>query len=80
MRRAAPAVENERCFGSSRAAHDLKAAGKVPEGMRKADVARLLAAEMEKAAKAGRVRHALKARYIANQMSAWGIWPVSSIK
>jgi hypothetical protein len=61
-------------------ARRLKAEGKLREGMSKADAARLIEAEMAKAVRAGQVHRALKWRSIANQMLAWGIWPISAIK
>jgi hypothetical protein len=59
---------------------DLRAAGKIPaKAMEsKAALARFLAAESEKAAQAGRLRHALKASYIENWLGPWGIWPLSA--
>jgi hypothetical protein len=61
---------------------DLRAAGKIPiKAMEsKAALARFLEAEAEKAAQAGRLRHALKAAYIENWLGPWGIWPLGSSK
>lgn len=59
------------------ATRELKAAKKIPEGMKKAELARLLEAESEKAVKAGRIGRALKASYLENQLVAWGIWPLA---
>jgi hypothetical protein len=56
----------------------LRAAHRIPEDATKADLARLLAAEAETAVKAGQLRHALKASYLENQLTNWGIWPLSS--
>jgi hypothetical protein len=53
---------------------------KIPEGTLKADLARLLEAEAEKAVKAGQLRRSLKATYLENQLSPWGIWPLSLLK
>jgi hypothetical protein len=55
---------------------DLQANNKIPKGARKADLARLLEGEAEKAVKAGQITRALKATYIENQLTAWGIWPL----
>jgi hypothetical protein len=56
----------------------LRAAHRISEGATKADLARLLATEAETAVKAGQLRHALKASYLENQLTNWGIWPLSS--
>ena len=53
---------------------------KIREGVTKADLARLLEAEARKAVKAGQLGRTLKASYIENQLSAWGIWPLNSFK
>jgi hypothetical protein len=53
---------------------------KIPEGIRKAGLARLLANESEKAVKTGQIRRTLKASYMEDQLAAWGIWPLSSFK
>jgi hypothetical protein len=62
------------------AARKLQAENKIPEGAKKADLARLLATESERAVKAGELNRVLKASYIENQLDAWGIWPLSSLK
>jgi hypothetical protein len=54
--------------------------GKIPEGVTKAALARLLEAEAQKAVRAGQLSHALKASYIENQLTAWGIWPLGSFE
>jgi hypothetical protein len=59
---------------------NLRAENKIPEGTRKADLARLLEAEAQKAVKAGQLEHALKASYLENQLAAWGIWPLNSLE
>ena len=58
----------------------LQDESKIPEGMRKAELARLLATESEKAVKAGQIKRALLASYLENQLVPWGIWPLSSSK
>jgi hypothetical protein len=51
------------------------------EGIKtKAALARLLAAESEKAVKAGQIRRALRASYLEDQLAHWGIWPLSSFE
>jgi hypothetical protein len=55
---------------------NLRTEGKITEGMTKADVARLLAAEAQKAVKTGQLTRALKASYLENQLIPWGIWPL----
>jgi hypothetical protein len=54
--------------------------GKIPEGMTKANLARLLEAETQKDVKVGQLGRALKASYLENQLADWGIWPLSSFK
>jgi hypothetical protein len=61
------------------ATRTLRAAGRIPGAATKADVARLLEFETEKAVKAGKLRRTLKASYIENQLAPWGIWPLSSL-
>jgi len=56
----------------------LRDESKVGEGITKAELARLLEAEAKKAVRAGQLRRALKASYLENQLSIWGIWPLSS--
>jgi hypothetical protein len=58
----------------------LQTEGKICEGMTKAAVARLVAAEAPAAVKADKLDRALKAAYLENQLSAWGIWPLNSRK
>jgi hypothetical protein len=48
--------------------------------MTKAELARLLEAEAQKAVKAGQLARALKASYLENQLTPWGIWPLSAFK
>jgi hypothetical protein len=72
-------------FGAPKAwlaikASELKAAGKIPEGIKKAEFSRLLAAHLEEASKTVSTLRALSPRYIANHLSAWGLWPISSIR
>jgi hypothetical protein len=52
----------------------------IPEGTRKADLARLLETESQKAAKSGQIRRALKASYLENVLTPWGIWPLNSFE
>jgi len=80
VRRPRPEIASASVTWGVTTARGLKAAGKIREGMQKAEVARLLQDEMKKAAKAGQVRKALKASYLENQLEAWGLWPISSIK
>jgi hypothetical protein len=58
----------------------LRADNKIAEGAKKADLARFLAAESEKAVKAGQIKRALKASYLEDQLASWGIWPLNSFK
>ncbi|MFZ1090485.1 MAG: hypothetical protein WAN75_14820, partial [Xanthobacteraceae bacterium] len=53
---------------------------KIPEGVTKAELARLLEGEAKKAVRAGQIKRALTAAYIENQLGPWGIWPLSSLK
>jgi hypothetical protein len=62
------------------ATRKLRADNKIAEGATKAGLARLLAAESEKAAKAGQIRRALKASYLEDQLAPWGIWPLNSLE
>jgi hypothetical protein len=52
----------------------------IREGMRKAEVARILEGEMEKDAKTGGIRRVLKASYMEDQLVPWGAWPPSALK
>jgi len=56
----------------------LRDANKIPEGITKTKLALLLEGEADKAVKTGQLRRALKHTYIENQLSNWGIWPLSS--
>jgi hypothetical protein len=58
----------------------LRNEDRIPKGATKADLARLLAAETPAAVKAGQLGRSLKASYLENQLSAWGIWPLKSFK
>jgi hypothetical protein len=58
----------------------LRAENKIPDGVIKADLARLLETEAQKAVKAGELGHTLKASYLENQLVAWGIWPLKSFE
>jgi hypothetical protein len=58
----------------------LRDEGKIPEGMKKSQLAHLLEAEAEKAVRAGQLRRALKATYLENELADWGIWPVSAFE
>jgi hypothetical protein len=62
------------------AARRLRDERKIPEGVKKADLARLLETEAEKAVRAGQLRRKLMASYLENQLAPWGIWPLSSFK
>jgi hypothetical protein len=60
---------------------NLRTENKIPEGVKKkAELARLLAVESQKAVKAGQIRRALKASYLEDQLVPWGIWPLSSFE
>jgi hypothetical protein len=61
-------------------ARRLRDENRIPKGATKAKLARLLEIESTTAAKAGRVRRALKASYFENQLASWGIWPLDSFK
>jgi hypothetical protein len=52
----------------------------IPQDITKAGLARLLAAESKKGVKVGQIRRELTASYIENQLTNWGIWPLSSFK
>jgi hypothetical protein len=58
----------------------LREEGKIPQGVTKAALGRLLEAEAEKAVKTGRLKRALKASYLEDQLVAWGIWPLNSLE
>jgi hypothetical protein len=58
----------------------LRDESKIGEGITKAELARLLEAEAKKAVRAGQLSRALKASYLENQLSIWGIWPLSSFE
>jgi hypothetical protein len=59
----------------------LRAEGKIPKRAMKvkAEFARFLAAESEKAVPDHR-KQPLKASYLENQLELWGIWPLSNFK
>jgi hypothetical protein len=61
-------------------ARSLKAAGEITERMSKTELAYLLEEQSKVAAKAGELKRPLTMRYIRNQLQAWGLWPISSIK
>jgi hypothetical protein len=61
-------------------ARRLRDESKIPEGVKKAEFARLLEAEAEKAVKTGQLSRALKATYLENQLKPWGIWPLNSFE
>ena len=58
----------------------LRAENKIPKGTTKAELARLLETEAQKAVKAGEFGHTLKASYLENQLAPWGIWPLKSFE
>ena len=62
------------------ATRSLQAENKIPKGMTKAELARLLETEARKAVKAGQLGRALKASYLENQLTPWDIWPLRSPK
>jgi hypothetical protein len=59
---------------------ELQAEKKIPEGATKAEVARVLEAEAQKAVQAGQLSRVIKASYLENQLAAWGIWPLGSFR
>jgi hypothetical protein len=61
-------------------ARHLRNERKIPQGILKAGLARLLEAESKNAVRAGRLRRELKASYLENQLTPWGIWPLDSFK
>jgi len=61
------------------AVRKLRAENKLPRDIKtKAELARLLEKEAQKDVRTGRIRRALRASYIENQLEAWGIWPLDS--
>jgi hypothetical protein len=60
--------------------HHLLAKNRIPKGITQAKLASLLEIEAQKAVKTGQIRRALKASYLENQLSNWGIWPLKSSK
>jgi hypothetical protein len=58
----------------------LRGENKLPQDTTKAELARLLEAEAQRAVKDGKLGRALKASYLENQLISWGIWPLSSFK
>jgi hypothetical protein len=61
-------------------AGQLKAGGKITKTTSKTKLADLLAQQSQGAAKARKLKKPLTLRYIRNQLEAWGLWPISSIK
>ena len=76
----APAAAGTGVEWAPGATRRLRSEGKIPEDITKAALARLLEIEAAKDAKAGRLRRALKASYLEDQLDPWGIWPLSSFK
>ena len=62
------------------ATRNLQVKNRIPEGITKAELARLLETEAQKAVRAGQLSRALKASYLENQLAPRGIWPLSSFK
>ena len=58
----------------------LRGESKIRESITKAELARLLEAEAQKAVRTGQLSRALKASYLENQLAPWGIWPLNSFK
>jgi hypothetical protein len=58
----------------------LRDKGRIPKDIKQADLARLLAAESQRAVKDGQLRRELKNTYIENKLKDWGIWPLDSFK
>jgi hypothetical protein len=80
----APAAARPSVKWARKTTRRLLTESKVPEKARKnkAEFARFLAAESQKAVKAGQLSRVLKASYIENQLGKdkWGIWPLDSFK
>jgi hypothetical protein len=58
----------------------MKAARKIPEGIKISVLAEQLRQQMHKAAKGGSTIHPVGRRYIESLLHALGLWPLSSIK
>jgi hypothetical protein len=58
----------------------LQEKSKIPAGVTKAKLARLLEAEAQKAVCSGVLRRPLKASDLEKQLSPWGIWPLNSFE
>ena len=61
-------------------ARQLKADGEITKSMSKTELAKLLAQRSQGAFKASKIKKPLTLRYIRNQLEAWGLWPINSIK
>jgi len=61
-------------------ARQLKADGEITKSMSKTELAKLLAQRSQGAFKARKIKKPLTLRYIRNQLEAWGLWPINSIK
>ena len=61
-------------------ARQLKADGEITKSMSKTELAKLLAQRSQGAFKARKIKKPLTLRYIRNQLEAWDLWPISSIK
>lgn len=57
----------------------MKAAGEIRDGIRKTNFAKLLAARMRKAARSDESLRVVGSPHIKNNLSAWGLWPISVI-
>lgn len=57
-----------------------KAAGEIPDGIRKTSFSRLIEDWMRKAVRAGDSVRPVGWQHIKNNLPAWGLWPLSSIK
>ena len=68
-----PLASAEWAAAATRKLQDEK---KIPKGMLKSELARLLEIEAQKAVKTGDIRRALKASYLEDQLRPWGIWPL----
>jgi hypothetical protein len=58
----------------------MKAAGEIPNSIKKTDLARLIERKSNTAARRGEMAKPVKYRHIVNSLSDWGLWPISSIK
>ena len=58
----------------------MKKDKEIPEDIRKSDLARLLEVRMRTAAKTNESLRPVGAGHIRNELSGWGLWPVTAVK